>query len=118
MSTMKLKKEYLTLILLVMLILLTISVVRSWIVLSGRADDIKQAENRLEEANKKNDDLKKQLAQVESEQYIEKEARNKLNMGKSGETVLLLPTISVLPEPSPTPYENYSNFQKWLKLFD
>lgn len=61
--------------------------------------------------------LKRKLVQVESQEYIEQEARNKLNMGKEGELSIILPTISPFIEPSPTPIDMSTNFEKWIRLF-
>lgn len=39
----------------------------------------------------KNKELKKKLARIKSLEFIEKEARNKLGLGKPGETVIIIP---------------------------
>ncbi len=39
----------------------------------------------------KNKELKKKLSQIQTQEFIEKEARNKLGLGKPGETVIVIP---------------------------
>lgn len=48
--------------------------------------DIKDIERQLQELNLKNEELKKQLKQVQSDAYIEQVAREKLGLVKPGET--------------------------------
>lgn len=97
--------------------MLIVNVIRSWQHLSLRGDIIRQIQDRLEKAEEQNEDLKKQLVQAESRQYIEKEARNKLNLGREGEMIILLPSISPPAEPTPTTVDTSANWEKWAKLF-
>jgi cell division protein FtsL len=48
--------------------------------------DIKEIESQVEELKQKNEDLRKQLKQVQSDAYIEQVAREKLGLVKPGET--------------------------------
>lgn len=48
--------------------------------------DIKEIESQLAELKQKNEDLRKQLKQVQSDAYIEQVAREKLGLVKPGET--------------------------------
>lgn len=48
--------------------------------------DIKEIEGQLQELSVKNEELKKQLKQVQSDAYIEQVAREKLGLVKMGET--------------------------------
>lgn len=48
--------------------------------------DIKEIERQLQELSLKNEELKKQLKQVQSDAYIEQVAREKLGLVKPGET--------------------------------
>ena len=111
------KHRLISWLLLIISLTLTIGVIRSWFSLGQQGDIIKQAEEKLQEEEEKQRELKRQLAQVESPAYIEKEARNKLNLGKEGETALILPSISPIARPTPTTPDKSSNWEKWLKLF-
>lgn len=97
--------------------MLSISLVRSWAKMSQGYEIMKRVQDKLQQETDYNEQLKRNLALVESRQYIEKEARNKLNMGKEGETILLLPPISPMVEPTSTPIDISSNWQRWVKLF-
>ncbi len=48
--------------------------------------DIKEIERQLQELNIKNEELKRQLKQVQSDAYIEQVAREKLGLVKPGES--------------------------------
>ncbi len=68
----------------------------------------------------KNKQLKKKLSEVESPQFIEEEARNKLGLGKPGETVVIIPENKlrqVLEGSSSAEEVRLPNYQGWLKVF-
>lgn len=82
--------------------------------LEEAADDV----NALQEQNR---NLKRQLSSVEDKGFIEKVARDKLNMAKSGETVVIISPEAVnqvieankpIIPPPPLP-----NWQRWVNLF-
>ena len=114
---MRFRGRLLSMILLLAVLTLVFNVIHSWRYLGSRGDVIKQAEEKLAESKKQNESLKKQLAQVESRGFIEKEARNKLNLGREGEIFVFLPSISPMLEPTPTIVENLQNWQKWVRVF-
>ncbi len=75
----------------------------------------KKAELAREKA--KNEELKQKLSEVQSPQFIEKEAREKLGMARVGETVVLLDKSQAANLNDQTKTENIPNWQKWRKLF-
>lgn len=85
--------------------------------LSRQDNIIKEAEDRLERIKAENEKMQRDQARAQSSQFIEREARNKLNLGKEGEIVLLLPSISPVISPTPTPVDDSASWKKWLKLF-
>ncbi len=97
--------------------MLGVNVVRSFIRISYRDEIVKSTYDKLQQVKDESESLKRKLAEVESNQYIEQEARNKLNLGKDGEIALIIPSISPDVGPSPTPIDKSSNLVKWLKLF-
>lgn len=111
------KNRLINWVLLLVALMLVVNIIRSWIYLSQRGDIIRQTQERLKQVREENEELKRKKAQVESEQYIEREARNRLNLGREGEVVLLLPSISPSAEPTPTPVDTSSNLIKWVKVF-
>ncbi len=104
-------------LLLILVIMLGVNVVRSFIRISYRDEIVKSTYDKLQQVKDESESLKRKLAEVESNQYIEQEARNKLNLGKDGEIALIIPSISPDVGPSPTPIDKSSNLVKWLKLF-
>lgn len=79
-----------------------------------------QEAGNLANLQKQNSDLKKKLAQTQSPGFIEQEARDKLNLSRPGETVVMIPQTEIdkvlgaqiTPTPTPLP-----NWQGWLGLF-
>ncbi|MBI2032474.1 MAG: septum formation initiator family protein [Candidatus Levybacteria bacterium] len=80
----------------------------------NKQDLIKEAEKTLSFQKEENRELKTKLREVQSKEFVEQEARNKLFLVKKDEAKV------VLPEPTPTPkvtkIDNSPNWQKWLKL--
>lgn len=98
-------------------VLLLVSLFRSVDQFRQREGILKEAETKLQDVKQEQNDLKKQLARAESKQFIEKQARDKLNLGREGEIVVILPSISVEAEPTPSPIDVSANWQKWAKVF-
>jgi cell division protein FtsB len=88
--------------------------------------DLTRTSKQIEKAGKKvaglgkdQEELKKQLEYVKSEQFVEKEAREKLNFVKEGEVVVVLPKENSNQTPDDSDQKPLPNWQKWLKiLFD
>lgn len=104
-------------ILLILSIILTVNIIRTFADLSRQENIIKEAADRLQEAEEEKGNLQKNLAKVESQEFIEREARNKLNLGREGEVVLILPSVSPFTSPTPIPPDTSPNWQKWVNLF-
>lgn len=102
---------------LLIFIALSVNLVRSWWHLESRGDVIKEAKDKLLEAKEKQDELKRDLAKAQSTQFIEKQARDKLNLSREGETVVILPPITPVIEMTPTPTPALANWQKWVNVF-
>jgi cell division protein FtsB len=98
-------------------IILSVNLVRVFLNLSNRGDIIGKTQDRLQKAKDENEELKRELAGVQSNDYIEKQAREKLNLGREGEITVLLPTITPIELPTPTPFDDSANWEKWLRLF-
>ena len=93
------------------------SLIRSWVNLSDRGVNIKGTQDKFNQVEQQQDELKRKLASVESREYVEKEARDKLNLGKEGEVAVVAPSVSPVAEPTPTPFNTSTNWQKWVRLF-
>ena len=104
-------------LILTFVLILFINLVKSWVKLNARLKIIKEAKLELVEEQKRQENLKREFARTQKPEFIEKAARNKLNMGKEGELVILLPSPVLPASPTPTPIDTASNWQKWVRLF-
>ena len=111
------RNKLLTWFLFFLCVVLAFNFVRSWWQRRERGDIIQKSQLKLEQMKQEQENLKRELARVESFEYIEKQARDKLNMGRVGEAVMILPPITPKVYPTPTPIDQSSNWEKWLRVF-
>lgn len=79
-----------------------------------KQDLIKNQNSSYERNLAENRELKAKLKQVQTQEFIEEEARNKLFLSKPGEKEILLPS----PTSTPSTQTVYvPNWQKWLEFF-
>ncbi len=109
------KAKFSKIVIVIIGILLVVNLVRSFQLVTEKSKVIGEGQNRLFEEQARNDKLKRELAKVESREYIEKNAREKLNLGKEGEYVVILPPMT--PMPTPTVGKIVSNPEAWMKVF-
>lgn len=82
----------------------------------------KRLDNQLEELSglqHKNVELKKKLEKVQTPEFIEEQARNKLNLAKEGETVVIIPQEvldKVLNLEQKAQGVKVPHWQGWLRL--
>lgn len=112
-------KKLLTLIILIVGVGLIISLSRDiWRLL--RADDwVTQARLQVEELEKRNLELKELKDYYQSEEFVEEQARNKLNLAREGETVVILPpnVSELLGQQETKEPEEIPGWQQWWNLF-
>ncbi|MBI3397020.1 septum formation initiator family protein [Candidatus Woesebacteria bacterium] len=77
---------------------------------------------KVEKLNSENEELKNRNKSEQSEQFIEKQLRDKLGLAKEGEIILVLPDENTLRKLAPPNIEEDQalpdpNWKKWLKLF-
>lgn len=111
------KVTFKELFLVVVALFLLVNLIKSWAKLSDRLTLIKETKLKVTEEQEKKKDLERELAKTESSAFIEKQAREKLNMGKEGELTILLPTPVISTAPTPVQVDESSNWEKWVKLF-
>lgn len=80
--------------------------------LSAAADTVYQLEL-------KNKQLKKKLTQIQSPQFIEEQARNKLGLSKSGETIVIIPEdkLKQVLGATQSAQVRLPNWLGWFKVF-
>jgi cell division protein FtsB len=84
---------------------------------------IAQTEQKLTDLKQENSKLKQEHEYRQQDAYIEEEIRNKLQMAKPGETIVVLPEdlssqvqLGSQDQDS-AENKNLKNWQKWLELF-
>ena len=83
---------------------------------------IEKTKTKLEKLDEENRKLEDQLKITQSEEFMEKQLRNKLGLAKEGEIVLVLPDNETLKKLAPViPSEEEvtlkPNWRKWIDLF-
>lgn len=83
-----------------------------------KQDLIVQTQHDLEREQKKNALLKKKVEETESSTFLEEQARNKLFLGKPGESQVLLPKNTLATDAgSQTKSEHKPTWLLWKELF-
>lgn len=82
------------------------------------SEEIGGLENKINDLKKENDELLKIKETFNSQDFLEEEARRKLNMVKEGESVIIVAEDNepMADEPE-IQTEKISNFKLWLKYF-
>ena len=82
-----------------------------------KQDLLSSAKKQLEMEKLKNSKLKGELSYVESQQFVDETARNKLFLAKPGEQQVLISKDLIKTNNQVVNKENIPNWQKWWKLF-
>lgn len=80
---------------------------------------LSQAADKVYQLEGKNKQLKQKLKEVQSGEFIEEQARNKLGLGKAGETVVIIPEekLNLVMGASRSAQVRLPNPLGWLKVF-
>lgn len=89
------------------------NVVRLW----RAGERVTEAEQSLAEARSENERLQARLTEVKSEEFIEKEAREKLGFGREGEVILILPEHEGGNGEDKKDQAGSANWKKWWDLY-
>ncbi|MDO8515432.1 MAG: septum formation initiator family protein [bacterium] len=65
---------------------------------------------------KENQKIKQKISEVESPEYLEQIARNKLNLTKPGEEIIILPKDIFATNSANLKIDSRSNLEKWRDL--
>jgi cell division protein FtsB len=79
--------------------------------------EIGKLESQMERINKDNEELTSLIQYLNTPEYKEKEAREKLNLAKEGEHVVVLPGGEVASAKDEKPQEQPANYKLWLDYF-
>jgi cell division protein FtsB len=110
--------------LILIIIYLVVSFIRDSLELSKVGKRFERAKNEVEELRKENKELSEKKRWVESEDFVEEQLRNKLNMVKEGEAMVILPEdtsgeVGIKSElkGSGQGLEEKGTWGKWMELF-
>ena len=115
-------KQFVQIALLIIGLILAFSLTKNILKINGSGQKITDAQTKVNMLQKENQRLKNELNQIQTPQFVEGQARDKLGLAKKGETVVVLPDDESLKLLAPKLEESQeklpeSNWQKWLKLF-
>ncbi|HUT95972.1 MAG TPA: septum formation initiator family protein [Candidatus Paceibacterota bacterium] len=111
--------KYFSLILAVILILVVIALGRESYRYFKISQEIRDLEKQIEEFRKNNEELSKMKDYLQSKEFLQDEARGKLNLVKRGEKLIIISNESDLQEEiKPEEKENKTpNIKLWLEYF-
>jgi len=114
-----LRSRFVQILIIIIGIGLIVNLSRSIFKLLQASGQLKEAEQKVLELEKESQLLAQKKELFQSQDFIEQEARNKLNMVKEGETVVVLPpnVKEVLGEKENQKSELLPNWRQWLNLF-
>jgi len=112
------KKKLIGFVILVFSLYLVFVLGRELFNLLKKGERTKNTEEKVVELKRENKALKERLEYVKSDEFVEKEARDKLNMAKEDEIIVVLPENLEVKPPRPEGQEgDLPNWQQWLRLF-
>ncbi len=82
----------------------------------GTSQKVEEAQKKLEDLKEEKEALKRDLAYKKSDEFKEKEIRNKLGLAKPGETVVIIPKEGQEATTGESKNQK-ANWQKWKELF-
>ena len=88
---------------------------RSIISVINKRDVVRQTEEMRLEAQRENDELRRKLAESQTAEFIERQARNKLGLVKEGETVVIIEKPEAGANQLGVALE--TNWRLWWRLF-
>jgi len=109
-------KRVIFIISVIVLLLLINSLAHSIFDLLGKENVLTSAQKQLALEKAKNQKLRTELSYVQTDQFVEEEAHNKLFLVKPGEQEVLLPSQATQRGASAS-NQKLPNWQKWLNLF-
>lgn len=113
---------YMRYLFIIFFVLLTLSLARNVVRILKAGEKVEEAESRVEKLKKENEELKKRLDTVGSEEYIEKQLRDNLGLARQEEIVIVLPDEETLRALAPRTQSEQevlpdANWKKWMNLF-
>lgn len=115
-------KDYLNYILLFLAFLFIVSLIRNILRINQANKEILKAEERVDEAIAENNELNVKVEELRSPEFQEVQLRDKLDLAKEGEVVVVLPDEEILRKLAPKRIEEENilpdpNWKRWMNLF-
>jgi cell division protein FtsB len=104
----------------IVILLLTINdLIHSIYTIWQKQDLIIQTQKNLTAEKNENQELKKEITQVNQPQFLETQARDKLLLTKPGESVVIMPRdeLGASTEATPKQVDMRPNWKKWWDIF-
>ncbi len=99
-----------------MILLLLASTVQAIASFWHDGQKVTDKEREVAQVRAENDRLKRAIAEVETPEHVEEVARDKLNLAKPGEVVVIVPSELVSATGS-VGRQTLPNWQRWARLF-
>lgn len=118
-----LRDKFIDLVLIVFVIFLSLSLIRKLGKVKSVNQRIEDERISLEKMEADNKELEKRIEDLQSQDHIEKQLRDKLGLAKEGEIVIVLPDEEFLRSLAPKDEDEIDelpspNWKKWLELFN
>lgn len=114
-------KKPLFLVIAIVVLIITYNLLGQIFTTLKAGERLKTATDELSSLAQKNNELKKQLTQVQTPDFIEQQARDKLGLGKGNETIVVIPDDKLKSVLGATEEQKQDiklpNWQGWLRLF-
>ena len=111
------KRNVLLVLILLISLLLALNSSKKILTFRTTSQKVAEAEQRLEQVQKENEALKKELEHKKSEEFAEGEIRDKLGLVKEGEAIVVLPKEQESGPLTENNGSDQSNWEKWWKVF-
>jgi cell division protein FtsB len=111
------KHKLISIFILIICVILIIQLVQSNLQLLQQGSIVDRFANQQKQLLEENKQLKKLFSQVQTEEFVEKEARDKLNMGKPGETVVIISDSLLATKSASAAASEVPIWEKWKRLF-
>lgn len=115
-------KAYLNIVYIIISLLMLVSLTRNIIKVREAKERLKEKEDRIEKIRKENEELSQKVDMFKSDEFVERQLRDKLGLAREGEMIVVLPDDETIRKFAPNDEKEEeilpdSNWKKWFKLF-
>ena len=109
-------RKLLTFIIIFFLLALIVNSITASFESYQRLKELSSGADTLEKLKLKNSVLKKELIEKQTDFFVEQEARNRLGLEKTGDTIVILQNVKIGSSNQKDEQKEKSNLQKWFDL--